>query len=260
MQPVYNMQAAFLPICSPCTLINPRQPIISCNQSKLSNTFAPVNPLTSKKSIAQQFRVSQTHTTNPTRFQPICFNTSDDGSDEGDGEPSVVLVDPNTERTLTVGVEHTIDYSGERYIVCYPMDDPVSFAYTTDDESELEAVDDPVKVQALFPNAEAVLAEENIELKNTAFVLTIDDQSEYLDDDDDGDINSHEIQDQFDVEIIAAFSSKGEHFSVVRALEPVLLIAKEVDHGTYKVLEGTELDTITPIIEEYVEDVDLQHG
>ena len=224
----------------------------------------PINPLTSKRSIDQQFHVfqsNQTHTINPTRFQPICFNTSNDGDDDDEDESSVVLVDPSTERTLTVGVEHTIDYSGDRYIVCYPMDDAVSFAYSTDDESELEAVEDPIKVQSLFPNAEAVLAEENIELKNTAFVLTIDDQSEYLDDDDDSDLDNPEIQDQFDVEIIAAFSSEGEHFSVVRALEPVLLIAKKVDHGAaYKVLEGAELDAITPIIEEYVEDVDFQHG
>ena len=134
---------------------------------------------------------------------------------------------------------------------------------------ELEAVHDQQVLDSLYPNAEAVLSEEQIVLKKTPFVLTVDDLTEGFeeeeDDDDDGGLGDAvdgdgdpEEADRA-VEVLADFYSEGKSYCVVRPVEEVLLVAKEINEGlAYHVLSQPELDSITPIIEEFIENLDPQ--
>lgn len=206
----------------------------------------------------------------PLRVLPRCYadssrgdNNDDDDDDDFDEDPDILLKEEGTDRVLPVGIQHTIPHKGINYVVCYPIDDPVAFAYLNDSD-ELEAIEDGDMLERLFPNAEAVLAEEHIVLKKTPFILTVDDHTEGLDEDDEDDEDDDfDLQDGDDedraVEVLAEFNLDNIQYFVVRPMDEVLLVAKEVNEGeSYYVLNQPELDSITPIIEEFIANLDPQ--
>lgn len=193
-----------------------------------------------------------------------------DPDDEFAGYESVELVDGPTGRTLACVVEHEVDVGAVRYAVCAPKDDVVAFAFEKDEE--LVCVEDEAEVDRLFPAAAAVMGEQRVELKRTAFVLTADDtdarivmngggeeeedddeddvldadeedDDHLIDDDDDGDYDEGE-----DVEVLGEFCHDGSYYLVVRPEGPVLLIARRTDGGLV-VADDEELDRVTPEIE-----------
>lgn len=128
------------------------------------------------------------------------------------------------------------------------MDDAVAIAYgSADPESDaLVAVEDPAQIDALFPAAERVLAEEDIVLRNSAFVLTADDMGE-IDEDEEDEEETGDEEDE-EVEIMAQFDHEGDTFLVVKPMFPVLLIAQEKGED-YDVLQGEELERISKVMD-----------
>lgn len=174
-----------------------------------------------------------------------------DNAEEGEGEDegSVELRDDATGRTLSCGVEHVVEHGGTTYLLCYPMEEVVMFARAGregEGEEELVALDAQAQIDAMFPVAEKMLADDDIVLKNTAFFLTMDDMSEEVEDDE-----KEEDEDggEEEVEVMTDFEYQGESFLVVKPVFPVLLIAKEAE-GSLVVLHGEELGRISDIVDE----------
>lgn len=229
------------------------------------------------------------------RLPVVCFDVGagrdgdrygDDG-DDGDYDPeeefagfeSVVLTDRETARTLGCVVEHEVDVGGVAYLVCAPKDDVVSFA--TEQDDVLVCIEDEEQQEALFATARAVMAEQRVKLKHSAFVLTMDetdamilersglredDDEDDEDDDDDeeeygqaGDVDSEEDGDGEDVEVVGEFCHDGRYYLVVRPDNPVLLVARRTGEtdADLVVPDDDELDRITPAIEAHLEALDI---
>lgn len=228
--------------------------------------------------FAQRKLICPRHPFASPRQQPTCYTRSkdgedgdddddDDADDEGedenedddfDDEPDIMLWDEFKKKSLPVGVQYSITHKNVNYLVCYPINDPVAFA-KMDDHGSLEPVHNQDMIEKLFPNASAVLSEEHLQLQDTPHVLTICDfgdgdlEEEDPDDDDDDEVEGDE-----QVEVIAEFSSDGQSYCVVKPMDPVLLVAKEIDtEESYAIVGDEELQRITPVIEDYIESLDI---
>lgn len=188
----------------------------------------------------------------------VCYNAGpgEDDEDLGDEEEAeILLTDKKTGRTLNVGVEHAVEHEGETYVVCYPIDEAVAFAKMGKDDL-LEGIENEKLIDALFPNAQAVLAEDHIVLNRSAYVMTVDDQGEDVDDEEEEDEQGGMggMESENEVEILGEFACNGGSYFVVRPVEPVLLVARE-RNGELEVLQGADLERVSPYIEDYIENL-----
>jgi hypothetical protein len=208
------------------------------------------------------------------------FIGSDPNSDENDGYETVVLNDPDTGRTLPCVVEHEVDVMEATYLVCCPQDDVVTFATENGDDG-LVCLSDETLIDKLFPTAAAVLAEDNVTLKRTAFLLTVDDSdaamlgstgfdeddddteddpegAEWEGDDDDDDDDDQDEDDSDDdsetVSVLGEFRHDDVNYFVIKPEDPVLLVARRTE-GKLVVVEEDELDYVSPIIEAQIEEL-----
>lgn len=212
-----------------------------------------------------------------TRFTPTCFaegdGDDDDDDDEEDGvEGWEVTLYENEKKTRSINVivQHTIRHDGSVYVACEPYDDPITFARVVGNGNDgvVEPIEDDELVQKLFPIAKDQLDREHKYIYDTPFVLTMDDLmegseeggSEEEEGDEDGDESEEILQcDDQEVEVRGEFQALGETFYVVSPLDPVVLVAREINEGVhYEVLSNDELESITPIIEEYIANADLR--
>lgn len=174
----------------------------------------------------------------------------ENGNEEDDGVESVELFDPDSDRSIRVGIEYEFEADDTVYYMCFPMDDPVTIAYEEGDE--LLEVDDARKMREMFADAERALMDENIVLKDTAYWLTVDDFRE-IEGEEEEEEEEEEIAESGDGEVMAEFEYEGNKYMVVRPMFPVYMIAKEGKHGI-TALYGEELARITPIAEKYYEE------
>lgn len=162
------------------------------------------------------------------------------GQEENDEDQETVeLQDPETGRTLDVGIEYEFEDEDDNYLMCYPSDEPVILAY--EENEEIHPLESDEEAQNLFPMAKRALNEEDILLKNTAYWLTIDDFRDIEEDDDDG-----EEKDDHELEVFAEFHHEGKDYLVLQPTEPVYMIAKQVGNG-YQAILGDELDRLAPL-------------
>lgn len=222
-------------------------------------------PIPRKHARLQPFSDPSPHSI---RSTTECFNEAPEGDEDfEDDEPQVTLRDPETHRSIAVGIEEGFEFEGHSYILCYPIDEAVALAKNSAD-GLLETIEDDNLVANLYPIAKAVCAEQRIELKNTAFVMTAEDESEdddFAEDDEDDDdtsdddlaaaLEEEELSEE-DVEIIAEFLHDGETYYVVHPYRSVWLVAME-ENGTYKAIRGKQLEQITPEIERIISERDL---
>lgn len=180
--------------------------------------------------------------------------------EEEELEQMVFLSDPATGREVQCGVDQIVEHEGAEYYLFYPRHDPVFFAEVNDDE-QLVAVEDGPDVRAMIPVATAVLAEDHIELRDTAFVLTVDEdlalgqikEDEDDDDADDGQLDEEEEddEDEGNVEVISEFHHEGRHILIAKPTEPTLLVA-EKKGDDFRVIVGAELDSISGALENVI--------
>lgn len=177
--------------------------------------------------------------------------------DDEEEEATLMLRDSITGRELEVGVEGTVDVEGKEYLVVYPVLDAVTIAELRPD-GVLEAVEEH---DELLPAARAALEEEQLQLIESAYVLTVDDDdaldTEILDEDseDDDDVEDQEIlvdeDDENAVEVLAEFGHNGQGYVVARALAATVLIARQnADGSAFEALVGDELVRLAPQIDE----------
>ncbi|MDJ0533284.1 MAG: DUF3727 domain-containing protein [Xenococcaceae cyanobacterium MO_207.B15] len=171
-------------------------------------------------------------------------------------EETISLVDANG-RSLICYIEHSLETDGTVYLLLMPMDIPIviiSWDDDDDDVEETEAVmlEDDAEITAIFANAKAVLAEQNIYLKHTAYTLTAtgelppieEDQLLTLNlDEEDSELEPEELQ------FLASFYNSAQKYSIYTPLTPLIFFARYNANGEIELVSPEE-ERFQPILEE----------
>lgn len=154
-------------------------------------------------------------------------------------------------------VEQSFTSKGVQYYLLMPIDSPVSIILWDDREEDAEQailIEEEAEIEALFPKAEASLAEENLTLKHTSFTLTVAGE---LPEPEDDDILTLEIETERDWEteefqLLATFFHEEQEYGIYTPLVPLLFFAKAKPNGDLELLSLDELKIIQPILEEWM--------
>jgi hypothetical protein len=190
-----------------------------------------------------------------------------------DGAPVLKRVPPDQE-----GIPIPfVDKSGNAFIECYadsvaivdgaeytigvPCDYSVALCYFNDDDELVPVELEDELMDDIFPLAESIVGEEfgeELVLQRTPQTLTLvgeldDEDEEDFEEDDDMSVEDDDAEeDEEEVEVLLSFEYKGKEFSLVRLLDPILLVGK-VDPNVPDnriLLTEAESDAVMPRLEE----------
>ncbi len=162
--------------------------------------------------------------------------------------PTVTLTD-NRGRTLDCYVEQSIELEDQEFVLLLPVDAPVEIFAWRDDGDDDEAavlVEDPSEIAVIFRTAKAVLEEQNLTLKETAVVLTVEGDLPELEDDLEDD--DEEFDDQEELQLIASFYNNDQEYAVYTPLDPYFILAQLDENGNPRILSPAELKRLEPLL------------
>jgi Protein of unknown function (DUF3727)/Protein of unknown function (DUF1292) len=170
----------------------------------------------------------------------------------------LVNLTDDTGRNLSCYVERYLELDSKTYLLLLPVDSPIEiFAWNEDEEelAELIAIDEDDEIAKVFADASAVLAEQNLTLKQTAYTLTASgdlppiDPEEILQIDlDEEDLEPEEFQ------ILAHFYNKEQEYAICTPVDPLLFFGKKNEQGVVELLSDKESDEIGPLLEDILLD------
>jgi Protein of unknown function (DUF3727)/Protein of unknown function (DUF1292) len=165
--------------------------------------------------------------------------------------PTVTLTD-EMGLTLTCYIEHSLEVEDQEYVLLLPVDSPVEiFAWQEDGEDdEAVLVEDEEEVNLVFPIAKAVLEEQNLTLKRTAVVLTVEgDLPDFVEDEDDwAGVEPDSDGDQEELQLLATFYHEDQEYAVYAPLDPFFILARMDENGQPHLLSQEELKKIEPML------------
>jgi hypothetical protein len=179
---------------------------------------------------------------------------------EEDNEPTeVVDITDDTGRKLGCYVERNLELEDKTYLLLLPVDAPIEiFAWNEDEEeAELTPVEDEAEIAKVFPDASAVLSEQNLTLKHTGYIMTAEGELPPLDPDDiltieldseDPDMSPEEFQ------ILARFYNKEQEYAICTPVDPLLFFGRQDDRGNVVLISGEESEKIGPLLEDMLLD------
>ncbi len=177
-----------------------------------------------------------------------------DGMDdyEGDELPTVTLTDP-AGRSLDCYVEQEIDIENETYLLLLPVDYPVEFLEWKgeNDDEEAVLVEDDAEIDRIFPTAKAVLEEQNLVLKRTAVILTVEGDLPDPEDDEDDWNEEEEYTDR--VQLLANFYVEEQEYGICTPLDPFFIPARLGAEGKPQLLSPEEHQRIEALLSEALE-------
>ncbi|NEN97269.1 MAG: DUF3727 domain-containing protein [Moorea sp. SIO1F2] len=172
----------------------------------------------------------------------------------------ITLKDANG-KTLECYIEHSLELEGCEYLLLLPVDSPIEIvAWDEDDDEDLadaSLVEDEAELDLIFPDAQAVLAEQNLQLKRTAFTLTVAGELPPVDEDD---ILTLEIEDDNvpmeaeELQELASFYYKEQEYGIYTPVEPLLFFARSNQSGQPELLSTQEIKQVQPMLEELLFD------
>jgi Protein of unknown function (DUF3727)/Protein of unknown function (DUF1292) len=169
---------------------------------------------------------------------------------------SITLTD-DKERSLECYIEHSLSVDEQEYVLLLPVDSPVEIFAWQGDEEEEEAilVEDDATIDEIFGTAQAVLSEQNLLLKNTAYALTVEgelppvEESELFTleiEDEDEDLEPEQLQ------LLASFYYEDQEYAIYTPLDPLLFFARISATGTPELLSPEEFRKVQPLLEEHL--------
>ncbi|GAX43322.1 hypothetical protein NIES4075_43350 [Tolypothrix sp. NIES-4075] len=169
---------------------------------------------------------------------------------------SITLTD-DKERSLECYIEHSLSVDEQEYVLLLPVDSPVEiFAWQGDgEEEEAILVEDDATIDEIFGTAQAVLSEQNLQLKNTAYALTVAgelppvEESELFTleiEDEDEDLEPEQLQ------LLASFYYQEQEYAIYTPLDPLLFFARISASGTPELLSPEEFRKVQPLLEEHL--------
>ena len=172
-------------------------------------------------------------------------------------ESTITLTD-ETGKNLPCNIEATIAVDDVDYFLLQPIDNSIQiFAWEQgeDEDDEILVDIEDEELELVFATAQAVLSEQNLKLKHTAFTLTVEGELPEFDEEEvftvDLDDDSFE-----EYQELAKFLHEDQAYSVFTALDPLMFFAKLGSTGEYELLSQEELEMIQPYIEEHMIDDD----
>lgn len=170
-----------------------------------------------------------------------------------DGE-TVTLAD-DTGRTIDCTIERFLEVEGQEYALLLPIDSPIEIfkweGEENSDDEEAIPVDDEDLINELFPIAKAVLGEQNLALKRTAVVLTVEGELPDLDEEEDDMLELVPEDDEDDVEelqFLASFYHQDQEYTIYAPLDPCFILARMDSNQTPHLLTPDELNQIQPML------------
>jgi hypothetical protein len=176
------------------------------------------------------------------------------------GNASVMLTD-EAGRSLSCYIEHSLEVEGCDYLLLLPVDAPVEIVAwdESEDEDEVDAtlIDDDEEIEQIFSDAQAVLAEQNLTLKRTAYTLTVEGELPAVDEDEILTIEIEEDEVELEPEqfqYLASFYHEEQEYGIYTPLDPLLFFARKNKEGQLVLLSPEEFKKVQPLLEELLFD------
>ena len=164
--------------------------------------------------------------------------------------PTITITDSDG-RQLDCYIEHVIEVEEQEYFLLHPVDSPIEIVTwpTTDDDDDEDSptvVTSEEVINALFPTAKAVLAEENLSLKQSAVTLTVvGELPELAEEDDDEDAEGEDLE---EFQWLASFFHEDQEYAVYTPLDPFFILARRGSDGQPELLPPEEFDRIEALM------------
>lgn len=169
---------------------------------------------------------------------------------------SITLTDEKG-RALECYIEHSLTVDGQEYVLLLPVDSPVEiFAWQgEEDEEEAILVEDDATIDQIFGIAHAVLSEQNLILKNTAYALTVAGELPPVEE---SELFTLEIEDEGadlepeQLQLLASFYHEDQEYAIYTPLDPLLFFARVSKTGNPELLSPEEFRQVQPLLEEHL--------
>ena len=172
-------------------------------------------------------------------------------------EEPVILTD-ETGRELACYIEQSLEVEGKEYLLLLPVDSPVEiFAWQEDSEDEAVLVEEEDTLNLIFPIAQAVLAEQDLTLKRTAYSLTVAGELPPVDEEE---ILTLEIEDDAtnlepeELQLLASFYHEEQEYAIYTPLDPLLFFGRFNQNGKAELLSPEEFQKVQPLLEDQLFD------
>lgn len=175
-------------------------------------------------------------------------------------EELVTLIDSDG-RTLLCYIEQYLEYEGMTYLLLMPVDIPIVVMIWDEEEEEEEIVEaimieEAEEIEAIFADAKAVLAEQNLTLKHTAYTLTATGELPPIDEEQVLTLNLEEEESHLEPEelqFLASFYHTSQKYSIYTPLTPLLFFARYNLRNELE-LVSPDAEEFQPILEELLAD------
>jgi hypothetical protein len=179
-------------------------------------------------------------------------------SEDFDDAELVTLTD-EVGRKLRCCIEHELELEGQTYLLLVPVDAPIEiFAWNEDDEiAELVPVEEDEELNQIFADAHAVLSEQNLTLKRTAFTLSAVGELPVLDPTEVVTIELDEEDEQLepeDFQILARFYNEEQEYAICTPVDPLLFFGVADENGIVSLLSDKEAEQLQPMLEDMLLD------
>ena len=187
------------------------------------------------------------------------FSSESPQENEHSQAGSVTLTD-EAGRSLACYIERSLFVEDQEYVLLLPVDSAIEiFAWQADgEEEEAIPVEEDETIDQIFATAEAVLAEQNLILKRTAFALTVAgelppvEESELFTlemiEEEGTDLEPEQLQ------LLASFYHEDQEYAIYTPLDPLMFFARLNGNGHPELLSPEEFRKVQPLLEEQLFD------
>ncbi|NEP13142.1 MAG: DUF3727 domain-containing protein [Symploca sp. SIO2C1] len=174
---------------------------------------------------------------------------------------SVTLTD-EAGRSLSCSIEHVLEVEGSEYLLLMPVDFPIQIVAWDEedyeeDSAEATLLEDDEDIDSIFGDAKAVLAEQNLTLKHTAYTLTAAGELPSVNKDE---ILAIEIEDENgelepdELQLLANFYHEEQEYGIYTPIEPLLFLTQRNQAGQLELLSPEAFHKLQPLLEELLFD------
>lgn len=174
---------------------------------------------------------------------------------EDEEDVPIAFVDEITSTFIDCFADAIAQVGKDQYTIGSPCDHSVALCYFDNDDELVPVEIEEDLMDEVFPIAASIVEEEfgeELQLERTPQTLTLVGELEEGEADEERDDNENIAEDEEDVEILLTFEHKGKEFNLVRLIDPMLLVGKNIkgDDSKCILLSPDEADKILPILEE----------
>ncbi len=185
--------------------------------------------------------------------------SSESSQDNEHSHAAAVTLTDEAGRSLPCYIERSLSVEDQEYVLLLPVDSAIEiFAWQGDgEEEEAIPVEDDATIDQIFDLAEAVLAEQNLILKRTAFALTVAGELPTVEE---TELFTLEIEEEGaelepeQLQLLASFYYEEQEYTIYTPLDPLLFFARLTETGQPQLLSPEEFRQVQPLLEEQLFD------